>query len=158
MYLCCKQTVMKNKSFIFCVLALACLISSCGKEDTKGPADNFIGVYSFEDTYSYTWGERSGSATSSGTFEIRKVSSDKVSFTIPWQTNATVSGGQLILDPVRQSSQSDYVNYTFEPASFSGFTLTINYQGTGSMKSTDNRSYPYSCQGTLTAVKQPSTE
>ncbi|MBQ6301292.1 MAG: hypothetical protein IJK75_02715 [Bacteroidales bacterium] len=142
---------MKKRFFLFLLLAVACAISSCKGDDSLDPANTFVGAYSYEDSYQLSWGPSSGSYTDNGAFAINKVSHNKVDFSNPWKTTATVTGNQLTIDPVKESSSDGYVNYTFGTATFEAEVLTFTYQGSGSMKHVDGRSYPFSIQGSIVA-------
>lgn len=99
----------------------------------------------------YFFWNSGGSYTDNGAFAINKVSHNKVDFSNPWKTTATVTGNQLTIDPVKESSSDGYVNYTFGTATFEAEVLTFTYQGSGSMKHVDGRSYPFSIQGSIVA-------
>lgn len=142
---------MKKGLVLFLLLAVTCVISSCKGDDSLDPANAFIGAYSYEDNYELTWGPMSGTYTENGGFAINKVSSNKVDFSNPWKTTATVTGNQLAIDPVKESNSDGYVNYTFGTATFENEVLTFTYQGTGSMKYIDGRTYTYSTSGTIVA-------
>lgn len=77
------------------LLAVACTISSCKGDDSLDPANTFVGAYSYEDSYQLSWGPSSGSYTDNGAFAINKVSHNKVDFSNPWKTTATVTGNQF---------------------------------------------------------------
>ena len=121
------------------------------KGKSLDPANTFVGAYSYEDSYQLSWGPSSASYTDNGAFAINKVSHNKVDFSNPWKTTATVTGNQLTIDPVKESSSDGYVNYTFGTATFEAEVLTFTYQGSGSMKHVDGRSYPFSIQGSIVA-------
>ena len=136
------------------VLSLLLALVSCVGQDNEDPADRFVGTYSYDDVYYVTWGGDSRSLSNSGTFIITKMSPNTVKISNPWNTTATVMANQLSIDPVTQGDNSGYVNYAFTSASLAGNMLSISYQGVGSLKYSDGRSYPYSCQGNITARKK----
>lgn len=144
---------MKTRVFIV-LIALLAFFSSCVKPVREDPADRFVGTYSFTDSYFTIWGSASSSFNDSGTFIITKLGPSEVQISKPWGTTAAVLGNQLNINPVTQTDYSGYINYSFSSASIAGDILTINYQGIGSLKYTDGRNYPYSCQGHITATKQ----
>ena len=128
-------------------------MTSCVGLGIEDPADKYVGTYTYSETYYATWGSASKSFSHTGTFTITKQSSDRVSISNPWNTGATAMETILSIDPVTQSDNTGYVNYTFVSASLVGSLLTISYQGVGSMKYSDGKNYPYSCHGTITATK-----
>ena len=138
----------------FVLLAILAFFSSCIKAVKEDPADRFVGTYSFTDSYYTTWGSASASFNDSGTFMITKLGPSEVQISKPWGTTATVLANQLNINPVTQTDNSGYINYSFSSASLAGDILSINYQGIGSLKHTDGRNYPYSCQGHITATKR----
>ena len=142
-----------------CILSgISCLalfaLMSCVKTAKEDPADRFVGTYSFSDSYYVTWGSASSSFNDSGTFIITKLGPSTIQISKPWNTTATVMANQLNIEPVTQGDAAGYINYTFSSASIAGNILSISYQGMGSLKYTDDRSYPYMSQGRITATKQ----
>ena len=135
------------------LLALITLVS-CVKTAKEDPADCFVGTYSFTDSYYVTWGSASSSFNDSGMFVITKLGPSSIKISNPWNTTATVMANQLNIEPVTQGDASGYINFTFTSASIAGDMLSISYQGMGSLKYTDGRSYPYMSQGRITATKQ----
>ena len=129
-------------------------LASCVKAVKEDPADRFVGTYSFTDSYYVTWGSASSSFNDSGMFVITKLGPSTIKISNPWNTTATVMANQLNIEPVTQGDNSGYINYTFTSASIAGDMLSISYQGMGSLKHTDGRSYPYMSQGRITATKQ----
>lgn len=141
---------------ILTALSILMLLSlvSCVKAAKEDPADRFVGTYSFTDSYYVTWGSASTSFNDSGTFIITKLGPSTIQISKPWNTTATVMANQLNIEPVTQGDAAGYINYTFTSASIAGNMLSISYQGMGSLKYTDGRSYPYMSQGHITANKQ----
>ena len=140
-------------------LSILILLSvvSCVKAEKvvkADPADRFVGTYTFTDSYYVTWGSASSSFNDSGMFAIIKLGPSTIKISNPWNTTATVMANQLNIEPVTQGDASGYINFTFTSASIAGNMLSISYQGMGSLKYTDGRSYPYMSQGHITATKQ----
>ena len=134
-------------------LLILLALMSCSKTLREDPADRFIGTYSYTDSYSTIWGSASASFTDSGTFTIMKLGPSTVQISSPWNTTATVLANQLNIEPVTQSDNTGYINFTFPTASIAGNMLSINYQGMGSVRHTNGVSYPYMSQGHITAQK-----
>lgn len=141
------------KRVLFIISMAVVFVTSCTKSVREDPADRFVGMYSFTDTYFTIWGTASSSFNDSGTFMITKLGPSEVQISKPWGTTATVLANQLNINPVTQSDNAGYINFSFSFASIAGDMLTINYQGIGSLKYSDGRSYPYSCQGHVIATK-----
>lgn len=141
------------KRVLFIISMAVVFVTSCTKPVREDPADRFVGMYSFTDTYFMTWGTASSSFNDSGTFMITKLGPSEVQISKPWGTTATVLANQLNINSVTQSDNAGYINFSFSSASIAGDMLTINYQGIGSLKYSDGRSYPYSCQGHVIATK-----
>ena len=146
----------RQKSIIHSIgcLLLMGVISSCAEQIMEDPADKFVGTYSYDDTYFVTWGSSSGSLSDSGTFTITKTGPSTIKLSNPWNTTGSVTGMFLNLDPVTQGDNTGYINYAFTSASLAGNMLSITYQGVGSLRHSDGRNYPYSCQGNITARKK----
>lgn len=129
-------------------------MSSCVGQIIEDPADKFVGTYSYDDSYFVTWGSSSGSFSDSGTFTIIKTGPSTIKLSNPWNTTGSVAGMALNLESVTQGDNTGYINYAFTSASLAGNMLSITYQGVGSLRYTDGRNYPYSCQGNITARKK----
>lgn len=145
------------KKFVFhsiSVLSLLLALVSCVGQDNEDPADRFVGTYFYDDVYYVTWGNDSGSLSDSGTLIITKMSPNTVKISNPWNTTATVMANRLNMAPVTQSDNSGYINYTFRSATIAGNLLSISYEGVGSLKYTNGKSYPYSCHGDVSARKK----
>ena len=132
---------------------LLCIVTSCVEQLAEDPADQFVGSYSYNENYYATWGTSSSSFSNSGTFTITKTGSSTIKISNPWNTTGRVTGMILNLDPVTQGDDTGYINYTFTSASLAGNMLSISYQGVGSLRYSDGRNYPYSCQGNISARK-----
>lgn len=134
-------------------LILLWMMTSCVGQISEDPADRFVGTYSYDDTHFVIWGSASGSFSDNGTFVINKTGPNTIKLSNPWNTTGRVTGMILTLDPVTQGDNTGYINYAFTSASLAGNILSITYQGVGSLRHTDGRNYPYSCQGNITAHK-----
>lgn len=145
--------IIQNSIRFVTLFILLSMMTSCVGHVIEDPADQFVGTYSYNETYSATWGSAYSSFSHSGTFTITKTGPSTIKISSPWNTTGRVTGMILNLDPVTQGDNNGSVNYTFTSASLAGGILTITYQGTGSLRYTDGRNYPYSCHGNISARK-----
>ena len=148
---------MKRTYLVLFALLFTVLLVSCGKEPVESggnadPADEFVGVYTYTDTFKLTWGTDVTEDTEKGTFTVVKTGTNGVDVTGSFNTKGLVIPGICNFVTVSIDDESMKATMTFGPATVSGGVMSFQYSVYGRAYR-DGFMRTYEKKGTVSAVK-----
>ena len=136
---------------------IAAMSIACGKENSSqnnsDPADEFVGSYTYTETYTEKWGLDNTEGTGNGSFTITKTGSNGVKVEGAFNATGIVNAGMLNFVDYKSKDDIFDTSYYFGAAMFTGKDLNLTYRRSGTAL---KNGYPFSYEkvGKVTARKK----
>ena len=123
------------KKYIWISL-IAAMSIACGKDNpsqnNSDPADEFVGSYTYTETYTEKWGLDNTEGTGNGSFTITKTGTNGVKIEGDFNSNTgIVAAGLLNFVDYKADDDIFETSYYFGAAQFSGKELKFTYRRSG---------------------------
>lgn len=144
------------KKYIWISL-IAAMSIACGKDspsqNNSDPADEFVGSYTYTETYTEKWGLDNTEGTGNGSFTIIKTGSNGVKVEGAFNATGIVNAGMLNFVDYKSKDDIFDTSYYFGAAMFTGKDLNLTYRRSGTAL---KNGYPFSYEkvGKVTARKK----
>ena len=144
------------KKYIWISL-IAAMSIACGKDspsqNNSDPADEFVGSYTYTETYTEKWGLDNTEGTGTGSFTITKTGSNGVKVEGAFNATGIVNAGMLNFVDYKSKDDIFDTSYYFGAAMFTGKDLNLTYRRSGTAL---KNGYPFSYEkvGKVTARKK----
>ena len=144
------------KKYIWISL-IAAMSIACGKDNpsqnNSDPADEFVGSYTYTETYTEKWGLDNTEGTGTGSFTIIKTGSNGVKVESAFNATGIVNAGMLNFVDYKSKDDIFDTSYYFGAAMFTGKDLNLTYRRSGTAL---KNGYPFSYEkvGKVTARKK----
>lgn len=118
---------------LMAMMAIACGKNnpSQGADQTSDPADEFVGSYTYTETYTEKWGLDETEGTGNGSFTITKTGTNGVQVEGAFNAKSIVNAGMLNLVDYKSKDDIFDTSYYFGAAMFSGKELNLTYRRSG---------------------------
>jgi len=145
------------KKYIWISL-IAVMSIACGKDNpsqnTSDPADEFVGNYTYTETYTEKWGLDNSEGTGNGSFTITKTGTNGVKIEGDFNSKTgIVAAGLLNFVDYKADDDIFETSYYFGAAQFSGKELKFTYRRSGKAIK-DGLPWTYEKVGKVTARKK----
>ena len=144
------------KKYIWISL-IAAMSIACGKDspsqNISDPADEFVGSYTYTETYTEKWGLDNTEGTGNGSFTITKTGSNGVKVEGAFNATGIVNAGMLNFVDYKSKDDIFDTSYYFGAALFTDKDLNLTYRRSGTAL---KNGYPFSYEkvGKVTARKK----
>ena len=141
----------------FWITLIAAMAIACGKENSSqnnsDPADEFVGSYTYTETYTEKWGLDNTEGTGNGSFTITKTGSNGVKVEGAFNATGIVNAGMLNFVDYKSKDDIFDTSYYFGAAMFTGKDLNLTYRRSGTALK-NGFPFTYEKVGKVTARKK----